>query len=49
MLAIPKIWTKKNRDARVEQSVATCILLYANSHGGQGDVTRETIVGMAII
>ena len=40
---------QENRDARVEQSVVTCILLYANSYGGQGVLTREIVVGMAII
>ena len=40
---------QENWDAQVEQSVVTCILLYASSYGGQGVVTRETVVGMATI
>ena len=40
---------QENWDARVEQSVVTCILLYASNYGGQGAVTRETVVGMATI
>ena len=36
-------------DARMEQSVDTCTLLYVNSYGKQGVVKRETIVGMVII
>ena len=36
-------------DARVEQSVGTCTLLYASNYGKQGVVKRETVVGMVII
>ena len=36
-------------DARVEQSVDICTLLYASSYGKQGVVKRETVVGMVII
>ena len=40
---------KENLDYRVEQSVGTYILLYANNNGKQGNVTREAGVVMDII
>ena len=40
---------QEDRDARVEQSVDICTLLYASSYGKQGVVKRETVVGMVII
>ena len=35
-------------DARREQSVDTCTLLYANSYGKRGVVKRETVVETVI-
>ena len=40
---------QEDRDARVEQSVDVCTLLYASSYGKQEVAKRETVVGTVII